>query len=213
MLKNSVLLCFLCAAGIVFFSAAQASSDPRQCVLAAGEAIDGADAVAFERAVDLDSLLEQALDVFLRKAQQPGVAEKLPPMLAILFAQSARSDETGTSIRALLRKEARAFVVNGIASGAFAGKKPTGQAAQGLLAPLFADASTGRKEIRQVGTARADAKGWLVPFVLYDWGNGQSYEIVGRIVKKNDALQLVSLANMDALVQLILEEGMTATTL
>lgn len=61
------------------------------------------------------------------------------------------------------------------------GRKPTGQAAQGLLDPLFADASTGRKEIREIGQARRDGRGWLVPFVVHDAGNGEDYSVLGRV--------------------------------
>ncbi|RRD71953.1 MULTISPECIES: hypothetical protein [unclassified Desulfovibrio] len=202
---------FLCFLGLFFGPAAPAvADDPRECVLLAGRALDSADAAGFERAVDMDSLLDQALDVLARTLQQPGAAQDLPPMLAILFAQAARGDGAAAGARALLRAEARAFVVNGIASGAFAGQKPTGRAAQGLLAPLFADASTGRKEVRQVGAARPDGAGWQVPFVLRDWGNGQSYDLVGRVTMTEGQPRLTGLDNMEDLVRRILAEGRDA---
>ena len=86
------------------------------------------------------------------------------PMVALLFTQAASKEG---NVRSLLLNETRAFVLNGISSGAFAGRKPSGNTAQGLLAPLFADASTGRKEIKNVGQARRDGDGWLVPFVVH----------------------------------------------
>ena len=56
-------------------------------------------------------------------------------MVALLFTQAASKEG---NVRSLLLNETRAFVLNGISSGAFAGRKPSGNAAQGLLAPLFA---------------------------------------------------------------------------
>ena len=114
-------------------------------------------------------------------------------MVALLFTQAAAKEG---NVRSLLLNETRAFVLNGISSGAFAGKKPSGTAAQGLLAPLFADASTGRKEIKSVGQARRDGDGWLVPFVVHDGGNGESYDVTGRVTPVNGEMRLTSVANM-----------------
>lgn len=194
----------------VSIAAAAQTASPRQCLLEAGKAIDAADVSAFERLVDVDAILEEALDLFLREAQKPEVARQLPPMLAILFSQAAPRDSGVGTVRSLLLSESRAFVLNGVSSGAFAGREPTGKDAQGLLAPLFANASTGRKEIRSVGRARPDgsgAQGWLVPFVLHDAGNGRDYEVLGRVSLVEKAFRLTSVKNLDALLRRIIEES------
>lgn len=186
-------------AGFVF-----AAADPRQCILEAGSAVDTSDVAAFERQVDVDAILEQALNLFVRRAQDPEAARDLPPMVALLFTQAASRDG---NVRSLLLNETRAFVLNGISSGAFAGRKPSGNAAQGLLAPLFADASTGRKEIRNVGQPRRDGDGWLVPFVVHDGGNGESYDVTGRVTSANGGMRLTSVANMESLLRKVAAES------
>ncbi len=203
---RSVTACalLLCFTTLVQAGGAFAAADPRQCVLDAGNAVDKADVAAFERQVDVDAILEQALNLFVRRAQDPEAAKDLPPMVALLFTQAASKEG---NVRSLLLNETRAFVLNGISSGAFAGRKPSGKAAQGLLAPLFADASTGRKEIKNVGQARRDGEGWLVPFVVHDGGNGESYDVTGRVTSANGEMRLTSVANMESLLRKVAAES------
>ena len=194
----------LCLAVVLQAGFAIAATDPRQCILDAGSAVDKSDVAAFERQVDVDAILEQALNLFVRRAQDPEAAKDLPPMVALLFTQAASKEG---NVRSLLLNETRAFVLNGISSGAFAGKKPSATTSQGLLAPLFADASTGRKEIRSVGQARRDGDGWLVPFVVHDGGNGESYDVTGRVTSSKGELRLTSVANMESLLRKVAAES------
>ena len=201
----------LCGASVLLWAAmvlqagfVNAAADPRQCILEAGSAVDKSDVAAFEKQVDVDAILEQALNLFVRRAQDPEAAKDLPPMVALLFTQAASKEG---NVRVLLLNETRAFVLNGISSGAFAGKKPSATASQGLLAPLFADASTGRKEIKNVGQARRDGEGWLVPFVVHDGGNGESYNVTGRVTSVNGAMRLTSVANMESLLRKVAAES------
>lgn len=199
-------LCFFCLAALPALAAVSAD-EARQCVLEAGRAVDGADAVAFERLVDVDGILEQALDIVVRRARQPATAAQLPPVLALLFSQAAQREG---SVRALLLNETRAFVLNGVASGAFAGRSASGASAQGLLAPLFADASLGRKEVRQVGQPQRKGQDWLVPFVVRDGGNGESYAVTGRVAAAAGGVRLVAVENLEALIARLAEEGADA---
>ncbi|MGE9985835.1 hypothetical protein [Desulfovibrio sp. SGI.169] len=199
------LLVFLALLSVASVRAA----DPRQCVADAGRAIDAADAAAFERLVDVDAILDEALTLFLRDAQKPEIAGQLPPLLAVMFSQAASGDSGGNNLRTLLFSEARAFVINGVSSGAFAGRAPSG-GAQGLLAPLFADASTGRKEIRRIGQARPDNQGWLVPFVVHDAGNDESYEVLGRVSPTENGFRLTSVENLEALLARLRAENLNA---
>ncbi len=164
------------------------AADPRQCVADVGRAIDAADAAAFERLVD--------------------VAAQLPPLLAVMFSQAASGDSGGNNLRTLLFSEARAFVINGVSSGAVAGRTPSGGAAQWLLAPLFADASTGRKEIQRIGQARPDNRGWLVPFVVHDAGNGESYNVLGRVSPVENGFRLTSVENLEELLGRVRAESL-----
>lgn len=189
------------------FAADEGEEQARLCIAQAGKAIDAADVAAFERLVDLDAILDRALGLFLSETQKPEVARQLPPLLTMLFSQAAAQGNGGGAVRNLLFSEVRAFVLNGVASGAFAGRKPTGQAAQGLLAPLFADASTGRKEILEIGRARPDGQGWLVPFVVHDAGNGEKYSVLGRVSPVDNGYRLTAVENLEELLRRVMAES------
>ena len=158
----SLIGCLLLA-GIFALADASRAADPRQCPADIAQAIEAGDAAAFERLVDVDAILNEALTLFLAEMRKPEVANQLPPVLALMFAQAGSGGEGGANIRNLLFTETRAFVLNGVSSGAFAGRTPTGQDARGILAPLFAGASTGRKEIRRIGHADPDGGGLARP--------------------------------------------------
>ena len=179
---------------------AAARQDPRECPKAIGQAIDNADLATFEKLVDLDGIIDEGVSFFLEEIRKPENARHLPPMLAMMFSRTAAGDDMAKSIRTMLVGETRAFVCNGVASGAFAGRTPTGATQQGLLAPLFADASKGRKEIRSIGKASAIGEGlWHVPFVLHDGGNDLDYPVVGLVSQTKNGLRLTAIDNFDEL--------------
>ena len=157
---------------------------------------------------EMDAILGAALTLFLRDVQKPEVADQLPPLLTVMFSQAASGDAGGNKLRDLLFSEARAFVINGVSSGAFAGRAPSGGSAQGMLAPLFADASTGRKEIRRIGQARPDGHGWLVPFVVHDAGNAESYPVLGRLSPVENGFRLTSVENLEELLGRVRAESL-----
>ena len=213
--RRAALCCTLLALGIFALLTSVSvplvrAADPRQCVADVGRAIDAADAAAFERLVDVDVILDAALTLFLRDAQMPKVAAQLPPLLAVIFSQAASGASGGNNLRTLLFSEARAFVINGVSSGAFAGRTPRGGSAQGLLAPLFADASTGRKEIQRIGQAKSDNRGWLVPFAVHDAGNGESYEVLGRVSPVKNGFRLTAVENLKELLDRLRAESLNA---
>lgn len=187
-------------------AAADDAGAPARCLAETAKAIDSADVAAFERQVDVDAILEQAMGLVMQIMAQPETADRMPPLLALVFSQAA--GDGGAAVRNLLKNEARAFILNGVASGAFAGRKPTGTAAGGLLAPLFADASLGRKEIRQTGAPVSDGEGWIMPFVVHDAGNGQDYAVTGRFSPTENGCRLTSVENLGELFERIRLEGM-----
>jgi hypothetical protein len=196
------LLCLVPAYAVAADRAALAAQCPAQI----GKAMDDADTAAFEKLVDINAILNMALAVFLRDLEAMQAAGEIPPVLALLFSRAAMRDVAGGQVRKLLIDETRAFVLNGVDSGAFAGRPPSGRAAQGLLAPLFADASTGRKEIQDIGAARADGGEWLVPFVVHDFGNGESYPVLGRVSPTGNGFRLTAVENLDEIMRRIGEE-------
>lgn len=203
---SPLLLALLLALLPAYGAFAGDAGAPARCLAEVGQAIDKADVAAFERQVDVDAILEQALDLVLQIMSRPETADRMPPLLALVFSQAAGNG--GAPVRNLLKGEARAFILNGVASGAFAGRKPSGNAAGGLLAPLFADASLGRKEIREVGAATPDGEGWIMPFVVHDAGNGQDYAVTGRFSPTETGCRLTSVENLGELVERIRQEGL-----
>lgn len=177
-----------------------------QCPAQIGKAIDEADMAAFEKLVDINAILNAALDIFLRDLEAMQAAGELPPMLALLFSSVAVRDVSGEQVRNLLINETRAFVLNGVDSGAFAGRPPDGRAARGLFAPLFADASTGRKEVRDIGMPRAEGGEWVVPFVVHDFGNGESYPVLGRVRPEENGFRLAAVENLEEIMRRVNDE-------
>lgn len=199
-------LAFLLASPASAAAASAAPADaPAHCLAKMSQAIDNADVAAFERQADIDAILEQALALVMRAMEQPETADRMPPLLTLVFSQAA--GDGGAAVRSLLKGEARAFILNGVASGAFAGRPSAGDYS-GLLAPLFADASLGRKELRQAGTATSDGEGWLLPFVVHDAGNGQDYAVVGRFSPTETGCRLTSVENLGELLERICQESM-----
>ncbi|MDR3357372.1 MAG: hypothetical protein LBN96_00625 [Desulfovibrio sp.] len=177
-----------------------------QCPAQIGKAIDDANVAAFEKLVDINAILDAALNIFLRDLDAMQAAGELPPMLALLFSGAAMRDAAGAQVRNLLINETRAFVLNGVDSGAFAGRPPGGRAARGLLAPLFAEASTGRKEIRDIGVPVPEGGDWIIPFVVHDFGNGESYPVLGRVSPAKNGFRLTGVENLEEIMRRVNEE-------
>ncbi|MBO4335461.1 MAG: hypothetical protein J5846_06465 [Desulfovibrio sp.] len=184
---------------------AESASD---CLLAVGEALDRADAVLFQRKVDVDALVTQGIDVFVACANDPQMAQAMPPILALVLSQASKKDSTGQAIRSVLTSECRAFLLQGVASGAFAGRPQGHSAGQGgMLAPLFANASMGRKEIVAIGNAEREGEGWMVPFTLHDAGNGQNYALEALVKDVQGELKVCQILNLPEIFLQVLHEA------
>lgn len=185
-----------------------AADSPRTCLEGIAQAIADADMAAFEKHVDVDGILQTVVDKLFVEARRPENADRLPPMLHLMFSGAALADGGGR-VRKMLRGEARAFIRNGIVSGAFAGRAPAREfQSEGLIAPLFADASLGRKEIHGIGQAspRKDG-GWNLPFRVFDAGNGNDYPVVGHFARRDGRVMLVGIDNLNELFTRIAAEA------
>lgn len=181
-----------------------AATPADKCLNQIKNAIETGDSAAFEQLVDMDGILSNILDVFLVEAARPENATRIPPMLALMFSQAANQP----AIRNLLLQEARSFVSNGISSGAFAGRQPKTGAQQGWLAPLFANASIGRKEIGGEGQSVGDGKnGWYLPFSVHDYGNGNDYPVLGHFTPSENGARLTGIGNLEQLFAQIQQEA------
>lgn len=195
------IVMFWCLCAPVF------AASPHDALEKIGAAVADADAQAFQDLVDLDNVLEQGLADFLAQAQKSG--SSLPPLLALMLSQAADTGEKGKNLRNMLKGEARAFVINGVSTGAFAGKKKGAARLEGMLAPLFAAASPGRKEISSVGEGRRDGEDYILPFFVHDYGNGQDYQVIGRFVRAGEGWRLARIENVDQLFEQIRKEALS----
>ena len=205
-LRGTMRLFFL----IFFFCLATGAAwaeSPRECVQEIGNAIENADQALFLRKVDLDALIHEGVNVFLAEANKPHNRKNMQPMLAILLQQAASNEGAGNAMRTLLFQETRAFVLNGIRTGAFAGRKVPNAQKEGLLAPLFANASMGRKEIVQIAAGQPTENGTIVPFTILDDGNGLEYPIDGLVQEGPQGLRLTKILNFQDLMRRIQEEA------
>lgn len=208
--KTIVFACLFslfCVAGQSGVLAAE--PDPAAHIAAIDQAVADADSESFKKMVDLDAILADALNTFVAEASRPENARRLPPMLAMLVAQLS-GKSVPAPLKELLLGEARNFVLTGIASGAFAGRKADLSGATGLSAPFFANASLGRKSVVHIGSPRQAGDAWLVPFTVHDEDNGQDYELVGRVVSGANGLLLSGIDNMRQLIYQIGEESAAA---
>lgn len=200
MLKKIVAsLVFLLAIGLA--GTGMAATEPAGALDDINRAIDEADSKAFQQLVDIDGILADSLNAFLRELKNPETASKLPPLLALMFSQAAAQSEGGETLRGLLRSEARNFVLNGIESGAFAGRKPIVANSQNLFGPIFSAASPGRKAVIGTGKPTKSGNMWLMPFTVHDYGNERDYNVKGRFTRQNDGtVRLTGIENIPALL-------------
>lgn len=202
-----LLVLLVVLAGGLPLSSAQAlsSQDPRLCLREVENAMADADVDAFDRLVDVEGIIASALDTLAAMADDPDVSGKLPPALALVISQGALGNAT---FRSLLVREAAEFVRYGVGSGAFGGVDNPGYKGGGMLAPVFAAASLGRKEITKVGvpTYTEDGRSSL-PFRVLDHDNGNEYAVVGIFARKGPgSVRLVGVGNLRDLILVVCGE-------
>lgn len=184
------------------------ASTAAQALNVVQHAIDSGDVPLFERHVDVDALVAAAVDYFVSDAQTPEGKARLSPVVAMIISSVGSSEDAQKTLRALIGREARNFVVYGVQSGNFAGtQRDNVPPPDGLLAPLFADASMGRKEIQGVSAPRVAGKDTLIAFRVYDYGNGRSYPVTGRMRLVGKQWRLVGVENLPALAEQVRREA------
>ncbi len=203
MFCSIILVLTLCAQA----NAAADAGNPRQCLAQISQAIENADGESFTQLVNIDSILADSLNTFIDEAQKPENAQNMPPMVAMLLGQLSSSGKSAEALRTLLLNEAKNFVLNGVNSGAFAGRQPDTQKMTGLLSPLLANASTGRKEIHSISDPMPAGDAWLVSFMVHDHGNGQDYPVAGRFLKSDGRCILDGIVNMPQIFAQIQRES------
>ncbi len=182
----------LCASGV----RAASSSAPESTVREIQAAIDAKDSARFERLVDMRGIAGRAVDMLLEDAARPE-GGSLPPLLALMLSQVRSSPQATAALRGLLEDECGAFVRYGVASGHFAGRPDKSVRPGGMLSPLFAEASLGRKELAVAGPAAAAGGGaFLLPALLRDHGNGNSYPLLLRLEGAPQERRVTEIVNL-----------------
>ena len=169
-------------------------------------AIDASDLAAFERRVDVDALLDQSSSALIAALQKAGQVDTsgLPPMLALMVA-SVQDPSMAKQIKGLLVQETGTFTRSGIG---FLGRNPKANAQpNGLIATLFGNVSTGRKELRPRGASRKVNGNVILPATIHDFGNGRDYKVDLGMSPSGESWKVTSIANMDKLVSRLQKEA------
>lgn len=197
-------LCILCVRPV---SASASPQTPEAVLTEIQRAIDEADLPSFERYVDVDALLDQSASALIASLQRAGKVNTsgLPPMLALMVA-SVQDPSMAKQIKNLLVRETGTFARSGIESGFFAGK-PAAAKPKGLLAPLFGDVSTGRKELKPRGASRKSKNAAVLPVTIHDYGNGRDYKVDLGMIPNGKSWKVNRIANMDTLLARLQKEA------
>ncbi len=160
---------------------AWAAEPPAASLANIQRAIDANDHALFEKYIDLRGIIARGVDRFVADyaAHPPG--GEGDPLMEMLSGGLARESGSAAaqSMKMMLVEETRKFVLRGVASGNFSGKPskaavlPDG----GLLAVLFADASTARKELRGVRVSPVSGDAATAQATVYDHGSERNYPV------------------------------------
>ena len=183
----------------------RADTDPRACLDGAIAAMAAADMEAFERHVDLETVIAAILPELAAMATDPDTSKFLPPVVTLLASQGVLTNRTMSGV---FTREAAEFVRYGVGSGAFGGVPAGDYQGGGLLGPLFGAASMGRKEVTWMGapTYYEDDRATL-PFRVRDHDNDREYDVLGVFSRRDGRLpKLVGIANLRDLILVICAE-------
>ena len=198
-----LFLCGLLLAAAKALPAQAGEFTPEQVVRNLQKAVDKGDVALLDASADVEGVLGQAVDVFFKDIQKPEAQTSLPPALAMMLSSVASSE----ALRALLQREGASFVRYGVRSGHFGGQPRESEGLSGMLAPLFAEASLGRKEIRRISPMGGKDGVAVVAFEVLDHGNGQSYPVQAELRRAEGRWRITGLANMPDLLRQVREEG------
>ena len=145
------VLALFCLCSALGPTARAASSDPLSAVAMAQRGIDEADSDLFNRAVDVDSVLNKAsatLNKALREQLAAGKMGGGAGAMIMLFTAAEDDPAQAGLLKQFMVSEVKSFVAAGVNGGYFAGK-PNGRVKpeSGTLAGTLPKMSKGRKEL------------------------------------------------------------------
>jgi hypothetical protein len=186
---------------------------PAQALIEVQRAVDGNDEVLLEKFVDLRAIIARGVDVFVADyAAHPSAGEGDPLLDMLSGGLGAESGSAvSPSVKSLLVEEARRFVVRGVASGQFSGRPPSAGRElpePGILSALFADVSTGRKELREVRVQRLRDGRSTAAATLFDHGAGRGYPVLLALSRQPGGFwKVTDVENLENLVRLVRREA------
>lgn len=198
---------------LVFWSCGALAAEPLATSLAnIQRAIDRNDHVLLEKYVDLRGIITRGVDRFVADyAANPPGGEGDPLMEMLTGGLSREADSAAAmSMKMMLVEETRKFVIRGVASGDFSGR-PAKEAALpdgGLLAILFADASTARKELRDLRVNPAKGDTATAEATLHDFGSERNYPVqLGLRLQPEGYWRVTDVKNMADLIRRVRKEA------
>ena len=201
MCRRAVAITLLCLMTMLPCSALSRTT-PEHVPAHIQAAIQNRDLDAFERNVAIDTLVSNSLEVLMRHVQSSASAnsQNLPPALTVMALAASSGD---TTLRDLLRSELARFIRYGVSAGLLNGQKDSSIKPDGMLAPLLANLSTGKKILRSTGKARKDTRmsgAWLVPVEVYYLDSKHSYPFTLHAIPAGDDWQVDGITDVDALL-------------
>lgn len=209
MKRTLYVFIFVCCCFFASFAEAVAGDSPENALKEIQISLDQANLTQFEQRVDVEGLATQGAQVFLKLLTASTQKQMQQPLLAML-AGFASTPENKASLQNLLVSEASNFVRDGVSSGMFGGHpNATANKKSGLLAPLFADASTGKKSIQADGKSVFNKNQNIaeIPVRIHDAGNDQTYRMRLRLEKNSNNLwKVTQIADIDQIAKRIWKE-------
>lgn len=198
---------------LLFCSAtsAPAAETPAEALTALQQAIDTNNPELLEKYIDVSRIIASGVDAFIADyaAHAPADGDPLMDMLSGGLADASQT-QASQSMKQMLVLETRKFVIRGVASGDFSGRPsrradlPDG----GVLAALFADASTARKELRAVRVQPAQGDVTTASAKVYDFGSERSYPVQLRLKRQPQGhWKVTDVTNLKDLVRTIRAEA------
>ncbi len=192
-------LCTTILAALLLLPAAPAlAAAPEAAIPQLQKAIDGSDAALLEKHMDVRAVVDKGVDAVLADPAAMKAAQQTPAV-ALLLAGMGADPSAKAMIKNVLAQETREFVLNGVSSGAFAGKKPS-KKGTGLLSPLFADASKGRKEFGPARLVERKGPSATVATSLYDYEAKERYPLELRLLEEQGVWRVKEVLNVKQLV-------------
>jgi len=204
--------CYIVMILVFWAGIAWAAEPPAASLANIQRAIDGNDHVLLEKFIDLRGIIARGVDQFVADyaANPPG--GEGDPLMEMLSGGLARESGSAASqpMKMMLVEETRKFVIRGVASGDFSGHPATAATLPdgGLLAVLFADASTARKELRGVRVSAPKGDTATAQAALYDHGSERSYPVqLGLKLQPEGYWKVTDVKNMADLIRRVRKEA------